>query len=181
MCGGQGTRLDTDAEKPLVEVDGVPMVDRVRNALAASRVDAVHAVVSPHAPETHDHLQAAGASLVETPGEGYVADLTAALDRVGRPALTVAADLPLLAATPVNRVLDAAVGGRSLTATVPVDLKRRLGVSVDATFDHQGRALAPTGCNVVDGTDDDIYVSDDRRLAVNVNRRPDLLVAEALV
>jgi adenosylcobinamide-phosphate guanylyltransferase len=182
MCGGRGTRLETSEEKPLVPVGGVPMVDRVRDALDASRVEAVHGAVSPHAPATRAHLREAGVPVVETPGEGYVADLTAALDRVGRPALTVAADLPLLASDAVNRLLDAhgTSDADSLTAAVPVALKRRLGVSVDATVEHGGRTLAPVGCNVVDGTDDDIYVVDDPRLAVNVNRRSDLQVAEAL-
>jgi adenosylcobinamide-phosphate guanylyltransferase len=182
MCGGRGTRLDTETEKPLVEVGGVPMVDRVRHAIDSSRVEAVHAVVSPHTPATRDHLRAAGVPVVETPGEGYVDDLTAALDRVGRPALTVAADLPLLAAPVVDGVLDGhdPAAADSLTTAVPVALKRRLGVSVDTTFDREGRTLAPTGCNVVDGTDDDVYVVDDPRLAVNVNRPSDLQIAEAL-
>jgi len=183
MCGGRGTRLGGDVEKPLVAVAGTPMVDRVRAALATSRVERVHLAVSPLAPATRDHLQAADARVVETPGEGYVADLDAALDRVGRPALTVAADLPLLTGSVVNRVLAAAKSGdgvRSLTVAVPVDLKRRLGVSVDTAFDHGDRRLAPAGVNVVAGTDDDIYDAADPRLAVNVNRRADLQVAEAL-
>ena len=175
MCGGRGTRLGGETEKPLVTVGETPMVDRVCDALGGSRVDAVYAAVSPHAPATRDHLRGSSVAVVETPGDGYVDDLTAALDRIGRPALTVAADLPLLAPEAVDRVLDAADG--SLAVAVPVDLKRRLGVSVDATF---GDGLAPTGVNVVAGTDDDIYVSDDPRLAVNVNRPRDLQVAEAL-
>jgi adenosylcobinamide-phosphate guanylyltransferase len=178
MCGGRGTRLGGDVEKPLVAVGGTPMVDRVCAALAASRVGTVHAAVSSRAPATRDHLRSADVHVVETPGEGYVADLTAALDRIGRPALTVAADLPLLTAETVNPVLDA--GSGSITVAVPVALKRRLGVSVDTAFDHGGRRLAPTGVNVVAaGTDDDIYERDDPRLAVNVNRPPDLRVAEA--
>lgn len=179
MCGGAGTRLGGGVEKPLVAVDGTPMVGRVRAALAASRVEAVHLAVSPRAPETRTHLLAADARVIETPGDGYVTDLNAALARVGRPALTVAADLPLLTGSVVDRTLDA-VADRSLTVAVPVDLKRRLGVSVETAFDHGGRGLAPTGLNVVAGTDDDIYVSDDPRLAVNVNRPADLQVAEAL-
>jgi len=179
MCGGRGTRLGGDVEKPLVTVGGVPTIDRVYAALAASRVDDVYAAVSPRTPETRDRLESmAAVTVVETPGDGYVADLTAALDRVERPALTAAADLPLLAAGTVDRVLDRADG--SLAVAVPADLKRRLGVSVDTTFERDGRALAPTGVNVVAGTDDDIYVSDDPRLAVNVNRPRDLQVAEAL-
>ncbi|WP_248897814.1 NTP transferase domain-containing protein [Haloplanus halobius] len=178
MCGGRGTRLDAAGEKPLVEVGGVPMIDRVRDALAASRVETVHCVVSSHAPATRDHLESMGASVIDGSGDGYVADLDTGLAAVERPVLTVAADLPLLAAEPVNRVLDRAEG--SLAVMVPVALKRRLGVSVDTTVEHEGKRLTPTGVNVVAGTDDDIYVSDDRRLAVNVNHDADRQVAEAL-
>jgi adenosylcobinamide-phosphate guanylyltransferase len=177
MCGGRGTRLGGETEKPLVTVGGAPMVDRICDALDGSHVDTVYAAVSPHAPATRDHLRESSVGVVETPGEGYVDDLTAALDRIGRPALTVAADLPLLAPDAVDRIIDAADGARA--GAVPADLKRRLGVSVDTTF-GTGRDLAPTGVNVVAGTDDDIYVSDDPRLAVNVNRPRDLQVAEAL-
>jgi adenosylcobinamide-phosphate guanylyltransferase len=177
MCGGRGARLER-GEKPLVEVGGTPMVDRVCGALDASRVDGVYAAVSPQTPATRDRLDGTAATVVETPGEGYVADLTAALSRVGRPALTVAADLPLLSPEAVNGVLDAVGAGRSLAVAVPVALKRRLGVSVDATL--ADGSLAPAGINVVAGDDDETYVSDDRRLAVNVNRPRDLWVAEML-
>jgi len=180
MCGGKGTRLGGEREKPLVTVAGTPMVDRVCDALHASRVDDVYAAVSPHAPATRNHLRdsAPTVTVVETPGDGYVADLTAALSRIGRPALTVAADLPLLAPDPIDRALRTADG--ALVVAVPISLKRRLGTSVDTTVDGGDRPLAPTGLNVVAGTDDDIYVSDDPRLAVNVNRPTDLWVAEAL-
>jgi len=181
MCGGQGTRLGGASEKPLVPVGGTPMIDRVCAALAASRVDTVYAAVSPRALETRAHMTASAVTVVETPGDGYVADLTAALDRIGRPVLTVAADLPLLAPAVVNRVLDRSDG--SLAVAVPADLKRRLGVSVDTTFERGGEReteLAPTGINVVASTDDDRYISDDPRLAVNVNRPRDLWIAEAL-
>jgi len=183
MCGGRGTRLGGTREKPLVAVDGVPTIDRVCDALAVSGVDRVYAAVSPHTPKTRSHLRPSDPvdSVIDTPGEGYVEDLSTALDRVGRPALTVAADLPLLEPAVVDEVLAAGSAGRSLTVAVPVARKRQLGVSVDTTFAHEGQRLAPAGVNVVASTDDDIYVSRDRRLAVNVNRPSDLRVAEALV
>jgi adenosylcobinamide-phosphate guanylyltransferase len=135
-------------------------------------------VVSPHAPATREHL--AGRPCVDAPGEGYVADLEFALadDRVGTPVLTVAADLPLLSPEAVDPVLAAREAG-SLAVYVPVSLKRALGVSVDATFEAEGRSLAPTGVNVVGDDRDETYVTEDRRLAVNVNRRTDAAVAEA--
>lgn len=175
MCGGKGTRLDSDAEKPLFEVGGRPMVERVREALAASRVDTTYAVVSPHAPATREYLDGV-CPTIETPGEGYVSDLLAALgrDAVETPVLTVAADLPLLEGEVVNRVLDAADGSTSVR--VPAALKHQLGVSCD-----EDGAWVPTGVNVVGDDEDTVYRSYDACLAVNVNRRRDAAVAERLL
>lgn len=209
MCGGRGTRLDR-GEKPLFAVGGEPMVDRVLAALAASRVDEIHAVTSPQAPETAAHLDGR-VPAIETDGEGYVADLGTALERVDRPVLTVVSDLPLLAGEVVDRVLDSyeseVPDGGSLTVCVPTALKEALGVSVDTTRAHGGHELSPTGLNVVgegpsdrrerdprngraategaasseaDDEGETLHVSYDARLAVNVNRPEDAAVAEVL-
>jgi adenosylcobinamide-phosphate guanylyltransferase len=177
MCGGRGTRFDVDTEKPLYEIDGRPMVDRVRDALVASQIERVYPVVSPHTPRTRDHLDG---RIIEAPGEGYVTDLQYALDRVDPPVLTVAADLPLLAGDAIDTVLDRNRGG-SLTVCVPAALKRLLEVSIDTTMDSDGRKVAPAGVNVVSGGDtEDIFVTYDARFAVNVNHRSDAHVAEEL-
>ncbi|UHH26849.1 NTP transferase domain-containing protein [Halobacterium noricense] len=173
MCGGRGTRLDSDVEKPLFVISGRPMVDYVRDALAESRVETTHAVVSPHAPETRAHLRGE-LPVIETAGEGYVADLTTALDAVETPVLTVAADLPLLDGDVVNTVLDAADGSTSVR--VPSALKDALGASTD----EEGEWV-PTGVNVVADDEDSVFRSDDTRLAVNVNRRSDAALAERLL
>ncbi|MFC6871875.1 NTP transferase domain-containing protein [Halobellus marinus] len=225
MCGGRGTRLregvgggsesgdsegdggaewreaekPTDVEKPLVEVAGQSMLSRVVQALRGSRIGesgTVHAVVSPQAPQTAERARDLSLSIVETPGDGYVSDLGTALDAVGRPALTVPADLPLLApehvddaiarahvGTPAKGPLPTESGNAdptSLTVCVPAALKRRLGASVDTAFEHDGRDVAPTGLNVVAGDDDTVALTYDARLAVNVNRPADRALAEAL-
>lgn len=182
MCGGRGTRLDADVEKPLFEVGGKPMVDRVADALAESRVETIHAVVSPHAPATRERVSTReDLSVVETPGEGYVEDLRVALAEVDSPVLTVAADLPLLAGDAIDSVLDAHEEG-SLTVCVPAGLKRALGASLDTSFEHEGRELAPAGVNVVAETDrETMYETYDARFAVNVNRRSDADLAESLL
>ena len=200
MCGGRGTRLraegdsegddgaDADIEKPLVEVGGASMLSRVVGALRASDVETIRAVVSPHAPATADRARSLSVPTIETAGDGYVSDLQAALDAVGRPTVTAPADLPLLAAEHVD---DAVARSRrraagtdrdaaSLTVCVPAALKRRLGASLDTSFDHEGRPVAPTGLNVVAGGDDTVALTYDARLAVNVNRPEDLELAEAL-
>jgi len=179
MCGGPGSRLDA-GEKPLYEVDGVPMVERVLDALAAGGVEAVHAAVSPHTPRTRERL-AGRVEVIDTPGDGYVADLGVALEAVGRPVVTVAADLPLLAGEVVDRALDAhAAGEGPVQVCVPAALKRQLGVSVDTARTVEGRELAPTGLNTVAGGPERTVLSHDARLAVNVNRPADAAVAEAL-
>ncbi|WP_276302122.1 NTP transferase domain-containing protein [Halorussus lipolyticus] len=187
MCGGRGTRLDTEVEKPLFEVGERPMVARVADALEASRVETVHAVVSPDAPETREFVANEDSlAAIETPGEGYVEDLQVALEAVELPVLTVAADLPLLADDAVNAVLDAHGSGEhcSTTVCVPASLKRALGASADTTFEREadGRELAPTGVNVVaESTEDTMYETYDARLAVNVNRLSDAELAEELL
>ncbi|MFB6224379.1 MAG: NTP transferase domain-containing protein [Haloarcula sp.] len=176
MCGGRGTRLDSDVEKPLFRVGGVPMVDRVIRAINASSIEEMYAVVSPHAPETASHLDV---PCIETPGDGYVSDLDAALadDRVSTPVLTVAADLPLLDGEILDRVLNAHYEG-SLMVVVPASLKRSLGVSDDTTFVDDGLEVAPTGVNVVGDGPDNAWHTEDRRVAVNVNTLADARVAE---
>lgn len=202
LCGGRGTRLGGDTEKPLVTVGGRPMLRRVLDALAGSRVETVHAVSSPATPATSAYLDGHGSgeepseSLPqgttlrhhEGTGEGYVADLDRVVATVGTPALSVVADLPLVTADVIDRTLaaaggrpnsgDAASGGAaSLAVCVPAALKRDLGVSCDTTFDHEGRTVAPTGVNVVADGPDTVLLTDDERLAVNVNRPADLAVA----
>nr|WP_247731757.1 NTP transferase domain-containing protein [Halovivax limisalsi] len=173
MCGGEGSRLDAETEKPLYPIAGEPMVDRVRRALAESSLDRIYAVVSPNAPETRRHLRAADCRTIRTSGEGYVADLATALvdDRIAPPVVSVAADLPLLSAGIVDEICreyreqtdTATDDGRgaplatdspncpaapSMTVCVPRSLKRRLGVSVDES-PVGADDLVPTGLNVV--------------------------------
>jgi len=155
LCGGRGTRLEAAVEKPVFEVGGRPMVDRVLAALEDSGVGEIRAVTSPQAPATSAHLRERGVERIAAPGDGYVADLTYALDRVSTPALTVAADLPLLDAAAVDRVLDA----------------RRGSLAV----------YVPAGVNVVADDADETRISYDARYAVNVNRRADAAVAERLL
>jgi adenosylcobinamide-phosphate guanylyltransferase len=180
MCGGAGTRLASAREKPLVRVCGRSMVDRILAALSGSaRVDAVFAVTSPQAAATAAHVDV---PTIETPGEGYVADLDAALadDRVAPPVATVAADLPLVTAAHLDRVLPSDPTA-SVTVSVPTATKRALGCSVEAEWRHEGRPVSPTGCNVVaPGSSERLTVARAPPLAVNVNRRSDLRVARGL-
>jgi adenosylcobinamide-phosphate guanylyltransferase len=184
MCGGRGTRLDAAVEKPLFEIGGVAMIDRVHRAFENSGIETVTAAVSPQAPETRSHLASRDQiSLVETPGDGYVEDLGVALEAVDLPVMTIVSDLPLIEADLVDRVLETAADVPGpITVDVPVALKRELGASIDIERD----GMSPTGCNLVTArtettATETMYTSYDARLAVNVNRRSDARLAEALL
>ncbi|WP_169051757.1 NTP transferase domain-containing protein [Halorhabdus amylolytica] len=177
MCGGRGTRLDLDREKPLVEIDGRPLVDRVVDALAASSIERCYAVTSPHAPRTRAHVTL---PTIDAPGEGYVADLQYALERVEPPALTVAADLPLLDGKTVDSISNS-FEGSSMTVCVPTESKRQYGVSNDTTIPDEPD-IAPAGVNVIaESANDRRVVFENPRLAVNVNRVRDARIAQALL
>ncbi|ELZ36789.1 GTP--adenosylcobinamide-phosphate guanylyltransferase [Halorubrum tebenquichense] len=222
MCGGRGTRLGGDGEKPLAAVAGRSMVDRALDALAASRVETAYAAVSPHTPLTRERLVARREeeasrpdrgslelAVVDTPGDGYVADLRAALSGgPTAPTLTVAADLPLLDGPAVDAVLDAraAADADALSVRVPAARKRELGASADAVtrYDDEGdgdgdggdadggdagdgdaTADVPAGVNVVGALggagDEAVRATRDARLAVNVNRPADRRLAERIL
>lgn len=178
MCGGPGTRLDTPREKPLLEINGTPMLDRVLAALDASPIDTTYPVTSPHTPNTRDHLTR---EHIHTPGTGYVKDLNTALadDRITTPVLTVTADLPLLAPTHISTAIDAH-DTDSVVVCVPTALKHHLGLSAEETPGHGGPELAPTGLNIVTTHTETIVTSYDVRLAVNVNTTTDATIAESL-
>lgn len=185
MCGGRGSRFDGEAEKPLAPIAGRRMVDRVLDGLdGAERVGQVYAAVSPATPETAAHLSENGrVELVETPGEGYVADLGAAMSAVGTHVVTVAADLPLLPGAVVDEAVEAATDGTevaSVAVRTPAALKRRLGVSADEA-DGAGNGWLPTGLNVVGTAGERTLDTWDARLAVNVNYERDREVARSLL
>lgn len=153
------------------------MVDRVLAAVRSSSIEDVIVAVSPHTPETAEHV---AAETVETPGAGYVPDLSIALEEVGRPALTVAADLPLLTGALVDRVRRLS-GGQTTAVYVPLSIAERVQASVDTTAEIEGRQVVPTGVNVVGASEEDrSLVLSDPRLAANVNRPDDRRRAEGL-
>ncbi|MBS3759967.1 MAG: NTP transferase domain-containing protein [Halodesulfurarchaeum sp.] len=177
MCGGQGSRLEFEGEKPQYEIAGQPMIDRVIDALEASTVDQVSAVGSPQVPETRAHVDI---PVIEGTGDGYVADLSLALEQVEQPVLTLGADLPLLDGPAIDWVLDAYDTGSAMVA-VPVERKTELGVSIDSTSEYQGTIVTPTGVNVVgDPEPEDTLMTTDPKFAVNVNRPRDAWIATVL-
>ena len=105
--------------------------------------------------------------------------------------LAIAADLPLV--TP--KALDAIVeryehcGKPALTVAVPLETKNKLGMSVEYSFKMEDKDVVPVGINIIDGhkrygdewLDQDIYLLNLEELAVNINTKQELQLAERLL
>lgn len=192
MCGGKGTRLDADVEKPLFEIHGVPMIDRVISALEESSVDSIYAAISPHSPQTKEYVD--DVPILETPGDGYLEDALTAFEYVEGPSLTVPADSPCLDGRIVDELLTA-YDGESLGCYTPVALNEQLGMNVNHPTDVAGYTCAATGLDITadpvpedveerrtDNIDPDTkYRSFNARVAINVNKLEQAKVAERML
>ena len=102
MAGGRGSRMrPSPAEKPLLKVHGIPLVERVRNALLRAGIRHPVIVTSPWTPRTEAWVRERGWSFVRSPGKGYVPDVQWLLEGCER-FVTVAADLPFLRSEPLR-------------------------------------------------------------------------------
>ncbi|HEY0196532.1 MAG TPA: NTP transferase domain-containing protein, partial [Methanobacterium sp.] len=107
MAGGKGTRMGFKGEKPLISIQGKPMIQYVYEAVQSSReVDDLVVATSKNTPQTTDFIRKSGLKVIETPGEGYVNDLGFLIDELSDNNLktsnnddiivTITADLPLI-------------------------------------------------------------------------------------
>jgi adenosylcobinamide-phosphate guanylyltransferase len=193
MAGGKGTRMGCGEEKPLVQVCGKPVIQYVLAALDnAKKIDSVFVAVTACTPKTAKLMEKFHVQVVETPGNNYVSDMGYAVQalKLGK-FLAIAADLPLV----TGEVLDCIVeryercGKPALTVAVPIETKKRLGMSVDYSFRMDDKDVVPSGINVIDGSkrygdewlDQDIFLLDKAELAVNINTPQELQTAENML
>jgi len=103
--------------------------------------------------------------------------------------LTICADLPLITSEFIDEVIThyERCNKPALTVMVPLEIYEKLGVSTDYVFKIEGKNLVPAGVNVIDGKrideaelEEEIFVTDRKELAVNVNTFKDLRTAECL-
>jgi len=191
MAGGRGTRMALGEEKPLLKVGGKPMIEHVLMALKnAKRVDEIVVVVSKHTPKTAELIKRFPVKILETPGEGYVPDMEYAVRRLKLETVsTISADLPLVTGEVIDRIIERyrRCNKPALAVVVPMETKERLGLGVDYVLEAGDKRLVPAGINVIDGRridegelEEEIFVIDEEKVAVNVNTPHDLEIAENL-
>jgi adenosylcobinamide-phosphate guanylyltransferase len=193
MCGGRATRMKSETEKPLLSVNGVPMIERVISALAKSRrFDRIVAVVSQNTPNTKRFLQSKGVETIETAGEGYSQDLMLLLSML-KPALVFVtpADIPLLSTEAVSDIIASMTSGKqppAISAIIEKKFVEGLGVLPSVVLALGGNDYCHSGITIFDsaqadgGLVEEKYIIMNRmEIAINVNTKEELALAEKLL
>jgi len=192
MAGGRGSRLKNEGEKPLIKVGGKPMIERVLEALeGASKVDDIIIAVSKYTPKTAAFARKRGLKVLQTPAKGFCLDVRYAIEklRLGH-VLTISADLPLITSEFIDKVIAHYEKCKkpALTTMIPLEIYERAGLSIDYIFNVNGRRLVPVGVNIIDGEkikerelEEEFFIVEDIRIAVNVNTSKDKRIAELML
>ena len=166
MAGGQGTRLNKKCEKPLFKFKNIQLIDYVLNNLNESKfINQIIVAVSPNTPLTKDHLTKdlnfkqfdinnsnLVNSFINTPGNGYVEDLSFLLDTFQKRSkedilLMINADLPFISSEIIDNVLEEykKFNEPALSVLVPIDIYKKYGVNY--SYDFNG--CVPSGLNII--------------------------------
>ncbi len=191
MAGGKGSRMALSEEKPLLQVGGKPVIEHVLAALKkAKKIYSVVVAVSDYTPKTEKLLSKFHVSVIKTPGKEYVSDMGYAVRTLKlQTVLAIGADFPLITAEVIDAIVEyyERCGKPALSVAVSMETKAKLGLSGKYGFEFNGKHVVPAGINVIDGRkinedelDEEIYVSDRKEVAVNINTVQELRIAEEL-
>jgi len=188
MAGGKATRMNSSAEKALLEVCGKTMLQRVTDALRQAKlVTRVVVAVTDKTPLTARKAMDLNLEVLETPGNGYESDMQYAIKKLDLgEVLVVSADIPLITVG----IIDQAIrqfrlsGKPALAVMSPVGVYDQLGLHPQYIFEVNGNRMVPVGINLIDGTkvdrgelDQEILVSESDKIALNVNTPRELELA----
>jgi adenosylcobinamide-phosphate guanylyltransferase len=190
MCGGRAGRMQqqTSAEKPLLKVNGIAMIELVISALGSSKgFDRIVAAVSPNTPKTKEFLKSKGIETIETSGLGYSQDLSHLLSKLKpQKVMIVPADLPLLNSQVVNEILSTTADRQQPAISIVLEkgFVERIGVKPSIIFDqycHSGVTIFNT-MSIGIGLVQECYLTMNRKeIALNVNTEEELELAEKLL
>lgn len=193
-AGGRGTRIkELGTEKPMIEVLGKPIIERVLDTLSeAETIRNAYVSISENTPVTKDYVEHLGFDTVFTSGEDYVKDLRASMKAPSSRAVFICpADLPLMTGGSVDQVVShyESMNIPSLAVAVPSRCIHSLGL--EATFEMavDGCQVVLCGVSVVDRRlmimgeylEEDYFISESMDFALNVNSMKELKMAERIL
>ena len=189
MAGGSGSRLNL-GEKPLIPINGRPMIEYVIDAFSSGGFDPVVAA-SSNTPMTMNWCRAHSVALCKTEGMGYVEDMIAAVEFLDElnPLFVCVCDIPCITAKVICQIADAYFksGKDACSAWVPADLVQSCRGTIFYREQVNGIGACPAGVNILRGdlisqTQEELQVLlTEPGLALNVNTRADLASAEEFI
>ena len=190
MCGGLASRMKGPVEKPLLKVGGRPMIARVIESLRESgRFERIVGAVSPNTPATKNFLESSDIEIIETPGWGYSSDLSAVLSMT-RPArvLVISADLPLVDSRMIAEIAARTQSGPLLSVVFAKRFVEDIGITPSVNIILNGVEYCQSGVSIFDTSrhaegilKEEYLVMEKKEIAVNVNTKNDLELAEKLL
>jgi adenosylcobinamide-phosphate guanylyltransferase len=189
MAGGSGSRLNL-GEKPLIPINGRPMIGYVIDAFSSGGFDPVVAA-SPNTPMTMNWCRAHSIALCKTEGRGYIEDMIGAVEFLDEPhpLFVCVCDIPCITTKVICQITDAYLksGKDACSAWVPADLVQSCRGTIFYQEQVDGIGACPAGVNILRGdlisqTQEELQVLlTEPGLALNVNTRADLASAEEFI
>ena len=192
MAGGKGSRMQHPVEKPLIRIGGKPIIERVIRALQnAKEVESIIVAISNYTPKTSAFVSRFPVKVAWTPGKDYINDMQYLVKQLdlGK-VLTVAADIPLISGGLVDEIVKKykLCGKPALAVVTSSEIKQKLGLGNEHSFQAADEIVVPVGINIIDGQrideeelEQEVFRLDRIELAVNINTLEELNVAERLV
>jgi adenosylcobinamide-phosphate guanylyltransferase len=186
LAGGRGSRLGM-GEKPLVRLCGRPLIEYPLDVCRECGLEPV-VITTPSTPYTENYCRAQGYDFVKTDGDGYVEDLVRAVLLLGAkgPIFTLCSDIPGLSREHIACIMNEYTESRrdACSVWIPEEWYLWLDLQVPYTDIREGQRVCPAGINILLGEkiqeEQSEYkiILDDPFLALNINSRQDLLIAE---
>jgi len=189
MAGGDGSRLSL-GEKPLILVRGRPMISYVTDAFRSAMCEPV-IVSSSKTPMTANWCRANGIAVVRTEGDGYIEDMTSAVQHLeeNQSIVISVSDIPCITPSIITTILRSYhdCGKDALSTWVPAHRVKSCRGGMPYHEQIGGVDACPAGVNILRGDrigkeqEEFVLLLDEPRLALNVNTREDLARTEAFL
>ena len=183
MAGGKGTRMKSKKEKPLILINGKPMIESVIQALNdTEKIDNIIVATTKYTPKTEEYVKDKGIKIIRTPGEGYISDLRFIISKFNseQVLLTITADLPLIKSSTLDYVINKYENcdKDALCVAVHSELFRKYNLKPS----WQLKSIIPSGLNILRSInkkqDEEVLLINEMELALNINSQDDIKFLE---
>lgn len=177
MAGGKGSRLGY-VEKPLLEIKGKKMIERVVQAVKETKkINVIKIAVSKWTPKTKEWAKRNRIHTLDTQGKGYVNDLREILNKLDGKIIVLPSDIPYITAEIIENTIEIYEKTEIPAISVVVSGKFKESVGLIAKDE-----MEYTGFNIVDSNFKEEMPQknicmDRLEVAINVNTFIDLMHA----